>query len=203
VYVANVIEKGQQLAPAIVVGSEVTRARNERELAFLVSRAVSFLRPDHLVLQVAASPMELRVLFFAVLKMFHSTLEMKDIDGAAVKQYQAHLQRTLSPTVHEPLLTILTPLLEQPAAIDVAGWAAAAEHTVNRAGLLVCGDLLAAGRMITEQARARGRSPDEALATLIRWNVSPEHLALREQLGLALENEGSGVTPIVAPPPGR
>jgi hypothetical protein len=33
--------------------------------------------------------------------------------------------------------------------------------------------------------------------------VCPEHLALREQLGLAIEGEGSGATPVVAPAPGR
>jgi hypothetical protein len=201
---ANAIEKGQ-LAPALVVGSDVARARNERELAFLVGRAVSLLRPDHLILcpQVVASPGELRVVLFAVLKMFQPQLEVKDLDSSALKQYLQLLQRTISPHLLEPLLAIVTPLLEQPAALDVAGWTAAAEHTINRAGLLVCGDLLAAGRMMTERARAGGRSADEAVAALIRWNVCPEHLALREQLGLAIEGEGSGATPVVAPAPGR
>jgi tetratricopeptide (TPR) repeat protein len=202
VEMANVLDKGQ-LAPALVVGSDVQRARNERELAFIVGRAVALLRPDHLMLppQVVASPGELKVLLFAVLKLFQPALETKEIDSTALKQYLALLQRTLSPSLLEPLLALVTPLLEQPAALDVSAWATGVEHTVNRAGLLVCGDLLAAGRMISEQARAKGRSPDEALAALIRWNVSPDHLSLREQLGLAMDGEGSGLTPVMGPPP--
>jgi hypothetical protein len=74
----------------------------------------------------------------------------------------------------------------------VAGWAAGAQLTANRAGLVVCGDLLTATKAVSEDPGGKGVSRDEAVADLIRWNVSLEHLALREQLGLAIENAGVG-----------
>jgi hypothetical protein len=77
-------------------------------------------------------------------------------------------------------------LVADPASIDLGAWAAAAEGNANRAGLIACGDVVAAARELVKEARATGTRPEAAILDLARWSVTTQHLDLREQLGLAL-----------------
>jgi hypothetical protein len=88
-------------------------------------------------------------------------------------------------------------LLAGPGPIDLDGWIAAAEETANRAGLLACGDIMAAAREIVKEARMRRSRPEEAILALVRWSCSSESCDLRSQLGLALVSE-EDKTPVVA-----
>ena len=60
-------------------------------------------------------------------------------------------------------------------------WRSAAERTADRAGLLLCGDLGAAVRMLHA---SRGMAAGPAVLDLVRWSVSEGHLGLRELLGM-------------------
>jgi tetratricopeptide (TPR) repeat protein len=185
---ANVVDH-HRLAPSFVVGGELLRPRPEREIAFTVGRALALLRFEHLVLwpHVVASTAELRAVLLAVLKLFQPALAVPPADQAAVKHYFGVLQRTLPPQHLEPLMAVVPLLGEQAAATDVAPWARAALLTANRAGLLACGDVVTAAHMAAADAAGQGLSPEEAVTDVVRWSVSPEHLAIREQLGLAVE----------------
>jgi hypothetical protein len=81
--------------------------------------------------------------------------------------------------------------------IDLDGWIAAVEETANRAGLLACGDVMAAAREIVKEARVRRTRPEDAILALVRWGCSSDYFDLRAQLGLALISE-EDKTPIVA-----
>jgi tetratricopeptide (TPR) repeat protein len=180
--VANaVVDK--RLCPTLVGGADLLRPRAEAELAFMVGRALALLRFDHLVLwpSVVGSQAELRVVLEAAIKMFQADHPVSS-NEAAVKQYLAVLQKTLPPHALEPLMAVVPVLAE---GADIERWSAAALMTANRAGLLVCGDVVSAVRVIVEQG-GNGLPTDEAIADLVRWSVSPEHMALREQLGLSI-----------------
>jgi hypothetical protein len=186
---ANVIDHGH-LIPSFVVGSDLLRGgRPDRDVAFTIGKKMALLRLDHFLLwpNVVASMAELRVLLYAVLKFFQPSLDAPDQDRPAFKQYSTLLQRRLPAQMLEPMMAILPPLLEQGRNIDLAEWTTAVDHTANRAGLVVCGDLLVALQRIAEDARAAGIAPDDAIRSLALWSVSPEHFLLREQLGLAID----------------
>jgi golgin subfamily B member 1 len=185
---ANVVDH-QRLAPAFVAGADILRARPERETAFIVGRALALLRFEHLVLwpHVVASTAELRAVLTAVLKMFLPDFVVPSAEQVAVKQYLAILERTLPPHALEPLMALVPTLTDRAPAADVDSWARAALFTANRAGLLACGDIVTAAQMAATQAPAQGMTADEAVTDLVRWSVSPEHLAIREQLGLSFE----------------
>jgi hypothetical protein len=59
-----------------------------------------------------------------------------------------------------------------------ARWRRAVRHTINRAGLLVCGDLIAAARVIGTEGDLEG------LRELARFAASDDYPALRTKLGL-------------------
>jgi tetratricopeptide (TPR) repeat protein len=182
--VANVVVD-KRVVPTLVAGGELSRPRAQPELSFLVGRALALLRFDHLVLwpQVVASQAELRVVIQAAIKMFQPERNIPSADPAALKQYLTVLQKTLPPQALEPLMAVVPVLAD---GVDLELWMATALMTANRAGLLVCGDVVSATRVLLEQGGG-GLPPEDAVADLVRWSVSPEHLALREQLGLALQ----------------
>jgi hypothetical protein len=63
-------------------------------------------------------------------------------------------------------------LVADPASIDLGAWAAAAEGNANRAGLIACGDVVAAARELVKEARATGTRPETAILDLARWSVT-------------------------------
>jgi hypothetical protein len=66
-------------------------------------------------------------------------------------------------------------------------YCAAVEHTVNRAGLLVCGDLNAARHGITEgDEGASAIAPLERVKNLTMFAVSREFFSVRKAIGAAL-----------------
>ena len=57
----------------------------------------------------------------------------------------------------------------------------------QRAGLLVCGELAAAARMISTEAAAPGRPlPNQRVHDLVAYSVSPAYFAARMHLGVAV-----------------
>ena len=150
---------------------------------------MALLRFEHLVLwpHVVASTVELRAVLVAVIKFFQPDLVVANGEQAAVKQYLTALQRTLPPHAHEPLMAVVPALGEQGKAADVVAWSRAALLTANRAGLLACGDPVTAAHLAAADAPAHGMSAEEAVTDLLRWSVSAEHLAIREQLGLSVD----------------
>jgi tetratricopeptide (TPR) repeat protein len=177
-----------RLLPSLVVGGDFARPRSEREAAFLLGRAVAMMRFEHMMLwrQVISSAGELKALVLGLIKAFQPSLQVSGMEGP-VKQYHSFFQRHLPPHSHEPLMAVVPSLAVEGQAIDVAAWAAGAQLTANRAGLLVCGDLSTAIAAVSADPGGRGLTAEEAIQDLIRWSVSSGHLALREQLGLAIE----------------
>jgi tetratricopeptide (TPR) repeat protein len=177
-----------RLVPSLAVGGDFARPRSEREVAFLTGRAVAMMRFEHMMLwrQVVSSAAELKAMVLGLVKAFQPNVAVSGMEGP-IKQYHSFFQRHLPPHAHEPLMAVVPSLAAEGQAIDVAAWAAGAQLTANRAGLLVCGDLLTAIAAVSVDPGGKGLTAEEAVQDLIRWSVSAEHLALREQLGLAVE----------------
>jgi tetratricopeptide (TPR) repeat protein len=70
--------------------------------------------------------------------------------------------------------------------IDVGVWVAHADEIANRAGLIACGDVVAAAREVVREARASHTRPEGRILDLVRWGVSSAYLELRTRLGLAM-----------------
>ena len=75
---ANAREKAH-LIPSFVVGSSLLQGRPEKELAYVIGKRLTFMRPDHFVRWPTVVPTvaELKVVFLAALKLVHPKLEVK------------------------------------------------------------------------------------------------------------------------------
>ena len=183
-----ILLEGKQVLPAFVLGRGLVSGRTDRELAFRLAKKLVGLRADHFLLwpQVVPTLSELQVILAAAIKLLRPEFDLPDTDPLAVRKYVAFLHKVLPQSQLISMHSAVEQLISDPASIDLHAWAAAAEENANRAGLVACGDVVAAARELVKEARARGTRPEEAILGLARWSVTTQHLELREQLGLAL-----------------
>jgi golgin subfamily B member 1 len=197
-----ILLEGKQVFPAFILGRNLVTGRTDRELAFLLAKKLVGLRSDHFLLwpQVVPSLAELRVILAAAIKLVRPEYDLPDTDKLLVRKYVTFLQRALPPAQLLSINAAVEQLIASPDSIDLGAWATIAHDDANRAGLLACGDVVAAARELVKEARVRQTRPEEAILGLARWSVTTPFLDLREQLGLALVADASEV---VTPPPVR
>jgi tetratricopeptide (TPR) repeat protein len=169
-------------SPTVTVGPSLLEGRVERDIAFVVGRTLALMRPDHLLLSpnVVETPAELAPIVHAAFKLCQPNAPVPNPE--AYRPYLALFERMLPPQALEPLSSLAPWLNESWRTLDLAAWRKAAEHTANRAGLLFCGDLGAAVRVLHA---TRGEAAGAEVLDLMRWSVSEGHLGLREMLGIA------------------
>jgi tetratricopeptide (TPR) repeat protein len=173
--------------PAVMVGPNIVANRVEKDVAFIVGRTLSLLRPDHLVLAPAVVPTheELVAIVHAAFKLCQPSAPVPN--PGLYQPYLTLFQKMLPPQALEPLASLVPWLIENWRELDVGAWRAAAERTADRAGLLLSGDLGAAVRVMHA---TRGMAASPSVLELVRWSISEGHLGVRELLGMAISAPG-------------
>ncbi len=185
---ANAKEKGQ-LVPSLVVFSGLVQGRPEKELAYVIGKRLTFMRPDHFVRwpHVVPTVAELKIVFLAALKLVQPKFEVKADVAQGVAQYVHHLQRTVAPQQIEQLSAVVQRFVTSKGEADIHKWANAVDMTATRMGFLICNDLEIAARIVqTEPVSIGVADPKEKIRDLVLWSVSDEYFALREHLGLQI-----------------
>jgi tetratricopeptide (TPR) repeat protein len=185
------LQEDGKAVPALVMGRDVAVGRSDSQLAFFLTKRLAGLRADRCLLwpRMVSTKTELRAIFGAAMRLVRPNFELQGADRSAVRQYVAYLRKTLPSTHMGPIATAVETLLGSTGFVDLDGWIAGVEETSHRAGLLACGDIMAAAREIHREARVRQSPPDEAVLALVRWGVSSDYFDLRTGLGLALISE--------------
>ena len=157
-----VLLDGGRPVPALVLGRDLVVGRTHPELAFLLTKKLVGLRADHFLLwpQLVPNPAELQVILVAAMRLVQPKFHLPGTDGSAVRKYLSFLHRVLPPAQLERIASAAAPLLASPGRINVSGWVADSDAVANRAGLLVCGDVVAAAREIVREARAQHARPE-------------------------------------------
>src|SRR5665811_2403321 len=75
---ANAREKAH-LIPSFVVGSSLLQGRPEKDLAYVIGKRLTFMRPDHFVRWPTVVPTvaELKIVFLAALRLVQPKFEVK------------------------------------------------------------------------------------------------------------------------------
>jgi hypothetical protein len=176
--------------PALVLGKGIAEMRSDVELAFVAGRTLAALRPDHLLRWPSYVPTlaELEIVVYAAIRLVKPESEVPAEHAAAVGQYLAFLDRTLSPQLTEQLTMLVRRFQAAGHAPDVGRWSRGASLTTIRAGLLLAGDLEVAARL--GQAAYPAIDSSEIVRDLCAWSVSESYFELRSQLGLRIVNLG-------------
>jgi tetratricopeptide (TPR) repeat protein len=185
----RVVLEGQQVMPSFLLGRNLLASRSEKELAFFLARKLSRLRADQFLLSPEVVPTlgELRVIVAAAVKLVHPEFDLPGTDAASVQKYAAFLQRTVQPLTLASATAAIEQIVADPGRVDLDAWAAGANQSADRAGLLLCADTVSAVREVLRSSETQGGDAESAIKDLIRWSVTGDYLDLREQLGLSTE----------------
>jgi hypothetical protein len=155
------------------------------ELAFLWARCLVFLRPEHRVLTLLSGPHELESLGRAAMALGNPDSATRAL-GSDAKLFLRGLKRHLRGPALPPLAAITRRLSSEALASHFSNWTFAVQRAAGRAGLLSCGNLELALRMVERFPAPNGTSSAEQGDDLLVFSVSAEYTALRERLGVAL-----------------
>jgi len=186
--------------PVIICGPDVEQ-RTLGELRFLLGRALELTRPEYIIVSGLARG-EFSQLFAAVLRAFHprhSRRRSDDSDPHARRA--AQLKKDLPYRVSRKLVDLFG--AKAHVEFNSALWRQAVQHSGNRAGLLVSGDLRAACRAILDEeldlegeAKTEWSAEDFAgyldrsdqLRELCAFAVSEEYFQARQALGVTAQS---------------
>jgi tetratricopeptide (TPR) repeat protein len=178
--------------PALVVGGYLAEAAPAAEVRFELARGIELSRPEY-ILAAGVRPKPFSQLFGNVLKAFHPRHARRRASDAGADP-AADLKKNVPYKVAKRLVELFQELGST--SWSSVRWRSVVQHTGNRAGLLLCGDLKTAARLVLRNgAPARDLPPAElrALATsneglrdLLRFAVSEDYFVLREKVGTAI-----------------
>jgi hypothetical protein len=172
-----------------VVFSGLLQGRPEKELAYVIGKRLTFMRPDHFVRwpHVVPTVAELKIVFLAALKLVQPKFEVRADIAPAVAQYLQHLHRAVPPQMIEQLAAVVQRFISAKGEADIHKWSNAVDMTATRAGFLICGDLEVATRLVQGEPVSIGvADPKEKIRDLVLWSVSDEYFGLREHLGMQI-----------------
>ena len=180
-----------------MVGKTFAETASATELRFHIGRALELLRPEF-ILAATLDSVALDDLFTAALKAFHprhNRWRAGSEDTAA--EEASKLKKALPYKLAKRIAEIFQEHADTE--VDCLRWRQAVLETGNRAGLLLCGDLRTAARVVLQETavdRPDVISPafllehvqkPGLLKELVRYFVTDEHFGLRQLLGTGVK----------------
>ena len=185
-----------QSPPALVVGGHLADGALRPPRSASSSRAASSCRAPSTSSRRACGPSSSPSSSRNVLKAFHPRhARRRAATGDAAAEQAAKLKKNVPYKVSKRLVELFQEL--GTTSWSSVRWRAVVHHTGNRAGLLLCGDLKTAARLVLKNGTADAPEPapdelralatsNEALRELLRFAISEDYFVLREKLGTAI-----------------
>jgi len=175
-----------RVTPILCIRGGLLGARPDAEIAFVLARHLTLMRPELFVLwpNVIPTVEERKAALIAAGRLVQPALVAPPHLAEATAQYAELFKKVVSHDAARIIQEKAPPLFIESPDPDMARWSRAAELSADRAGLLVCRDLEAACRAISTHALGPGRpTAEERIDNLIRWNVSDDYFALAALAG--------------------
>ncbi|MBK7582017.1 MAG: hypothetical protein IPI67_17650 [Myxococcales bacterium] len=173
--------------PALLIGKSLLTGRSVPELAFAIGRELACQHLTGRLVTFHPTLPELRsVLVAAVAQVMPSSLP------SDVLQLRDGLQQKLDPAHRAQLGQAVEKLKARDGRLDLKPWIRAIELASCRAGLLVCGDITAAARMLAVDGRVvGGLTAADRIRDLIPFSVSARCARVRRSIGIDATVVGS------------
>ena len=162
-----------------VMGSTLLSGWSIPELMFVFAKHLAVQQGEHAVRAHFPAISELRALFLAAVKVANPSVAIGDPGLCRA------LARELREGELEKLGHVVSSIVDVGGASDVTRWVQCSELTAVRAGLLLCGDLSVAAKLLRQEPVVAGDlSPTEKVRELVRFTVSEPYHELRRSLGI-------------------
>ncbi len=174
--------------PASIAGQTVLSGFQPQELTFICGKHLSNYRPEHYMQVLFPTRDELTIMLFAGVLLAQPNQPMPPGQEASIRQAAQQLGHFIQPAQLEGLRQVVKQFLAAGAKANVKRWNQAVELTACRAGLLLCGDLEIAKKIIAQEGQTPGGlTPQDKIKDLLVFAVSVEYCALRKVLGVAIQ----------------
>jgi tetratricopeptide (TPR) repeat protein len=171
--------------PGLVAAEEMFKERPKKELWFAIAKAACFHRPELFMARLMPHD-QLDLVFQAACSLGTSRFVVT-ADPHLVEKLKIQLEKVLPENVRKNTLKLLARQycdVQHPG--DVRAYLDGAEHTSNRVGTLLAGDLEVVRRAaVSEKAQVSKLREEAKLKDLAAFCTSPEYATLRERLGLS------------------
>jgi hypothetical protein len=179
----GVVEMAPAIPPVARLGRSALAGKSPFELAFIAGRQLSWHREEHFVRLLVPSIPDLENLFLAALGIANAGIPM----SAEIKRRVAPLARAIEPLLEPAALDRLRGhflrFLDEGGRTNLQRWAAAADRTAARAGLLLANDLAVAHAVFEAEDPATARTKMDDLVVFV---TSDRCAKLRKQIGIAV-----------------
>ena len=173
------------LAPALVVGMGFDQLTSQSEVVFDLAKRMVQLRPERFPRFAMATGAALEIAVRAGLQLGGSPIGSGD-HGEEVDKMAKHLDGLIASPLRAELKGLARRYVETCGEkVDIAQWIIASDLTASRAALVLCGDIVAAGKVLAIEPT--GQSPlsvAERMNDLLPYFVSEDHFAVRAALGM-------------------
>jgi hypothetical protein len=169
--------------PSFILGKRALSGRAPLELAFLAGHELAYFRRERFIRLLVPEIVDLEDLFLAALLIANKALPLHQNAKSRVQPIAAAVEPLLESREIDQLRTAYQRFVEQGGRCNLQRWARAADLTSGRAGLLLCGDLSVAERMLELLGTA---SVAESMDDLIVFVTGDRYSKLREHMGIAL-----------------
>ena len=191
--VAGSIMAVAAMPPASVAGQTVLSGFLPQELAFICAKHLASYRPESYIKNLFQTQSELTMMFFAgvMLAAPNTPLPAEIVNN--VKVSAQALRRYMQPVEFEHLAAAVKRWMADGSTAHIKRWMQGIEVTSARAGLLACGDLDIAKRIIAAEPSLPGDlTPAEKMKELLLFSISEDYMALRRALGVTIPVDGGG-----------
>jgi golgin subfamily B member 1 len=186
IQLANAIEKNE-LCPSFVVRPHLLQGKNEREVAFLSARRLTFMRPEYYLKMLLPTNTELKVVVLTAIVMLQPRFPVPPDTVQLVQQYLPEMQKRMPPHAMEQLGLVVQKFIQAAPEINLAKWGHAVDAVSHRAGFVVSGDLEVSARMVSaEPVTVGGPQVKDKIKELVLYSISEEFFAVRAQMGLTI-----------------
>jgi len=181
--VANVVHKGHWV-PCCVAGSGLLSGRSEMELTFILSRDLTYLRPEYSVGLVVPELDRQTQIMLAATRLVRPSLVTSD-NMESVDALAKSLSKALTKDELAQVEDLVNRMVDQQVAVRLGQWNQSVQFTSHRIGLLSCQDLGTAAKLaLMDPLRAGGATPEDRIRHLLRFAVDESHFRARSILGL-------------------
>ena len=170
--------------PTALVSRALGSGLSLPELAFIWGRHLPMYRPEHYLLVFYPTLRDIASLLVAALALGgHETHE--SLTGKAA-DLSKRLDAALDAEARQRLTQAVTDFDARNMRRRIAAWMRSVRLSGGRAGLLACGDLHLAAKLLERFPPAGGLEAEDELGDLRAYSISREYAELRERIGVAV-----------------
>jgi hypothetical protein len=177
----GLVEMVPGVPPSTRLGQKALSGRSPAELAFVAGRHLAFYRAERFVRLLVPQIADLEDLFLAALVIGSPGIPLRSDTKRRVSALGSAIEPLLEPAQIDALRAGFLRFVEEGGRTNLQRWAAAADRTAARAGLLLCDDLRAAAAMLEAEDPAAAQ---ERIDDLLVFVTSDRYANLRKQIGI-------------------